>query len=71
MKIKDLREKSLKKANDLEAAAALENRNCLMMPIYQACLQTVKICDDLGKRTDDVAERLADELAAKIGVSNK
>lgn len=69
MKIKDLRDKALKKANDLEAAATAENRNCLLMPIYQACLQTVKICDDLGKRTDPDSERIADGLAAKIGVS--
>lgn len=71
MKINDLREKALKKANDLEAEAVAENRNCLLMPIYQACLQTIKICDELGKRTDEAAERQADELAEKIGIFKK
>ena len=68
MKIEELREKALKKANDIEALAAKNNANCLLMPAYQDCLQAVKICDDLKGRTDETAERLADELAEKIGL---
>ena len=68
MKIEELREKALKKANDLEAWAHVNNVNCLLMPRFQGCLQAVKMCDDLKGRTDETAERLADEVAEKIGL---
>ena len=72
MKVKDLREKALKKANELEAEARAANHNCLLMPIYQACLAVVRTCDDgLRGRSDKEAEEMADALAAKINLGSK
>lgn len=63
MKVKDLRAAALKKANDMEAKAAKENKNCLLMPAYQQALQAVNECDNsLYGRTDKDAEDRADEL---------
>ena len=63
MKVKDLRAAALKKANDLEAKAAEENKNCLLMPAFQRAMQVVDECDKvLRDRTDKAAEDRAEEL---------
>lgn len=72
MKVKELREKALRKANELEAESRAANRNCLLMPIYQACLSVVRACDDgLRGRTDKEAEELADKMAKELKLEVK
>lgn len=63
MKVKDLRAAALKKANEVEAKAAEENKNCLLMPAFVRAMQVVSECDNtLRGRTDKEAEDRADEL---------
>ena len=63
MKVKDLRAAALKKANALEAEAAKENKNCLLMPAFQKAMQVIDECDKvLRDRTDKEAEDRAEEL---------
>lgn len=63
MKVKDLRAAALKNANFLEAKAAEENKNCLLMPAFQKAMQVIDECDKvLRDRTDKAAEDRAEEL---------
>ena len=66
MKVKDLRAAALKKANDLEAKAADENKNCLLMPAFVRAMRVVYECDNLRGRTDKEAEDRAEELKKLI-----
>lgn len=68
MKVKDLRDLALKKANNLEVTAAKRNENCLLMPMYQNCLMVIKVCDEMAGRTDEAAEELAKKMADLIEI---
>ena len=67
MKVNDLRNAALKKANDVEAKAAEENKNCLLMPAFVRAMNVISECDNnLRGRTDKAAEDRADELKKKL-----